>query len=348
MKQSFASSTARLHAEQSSGVALARSVRRYSPTPEDIEYMNNMLLAVMKNRTTKVQRHSEIGRALQQQFLAQTEISQRNSFFAPTAHVQRDDPTSPIENSGCGAEENDDDDDLDVILRLSEVDQGPAKSSHRLEMDRIHAGLDSCPAGWTQLIVEIKKELGGLIVGAKFCKANGIVQSLKGQARIRFLKPTESRRIGATKRAFLIIEGDSEETVNEAEDKLLIRISEVCAGPPHVHQETRKLLKLPAAANRSMGQVPRAKGALLKKQLLVASAAPPAIKEDQKERACSAIDDEECIFCLCKPKSIVILPCRHCVYCDDCQVYLKDACPCCRGSIESLIQMGRLTDIDGL
>lgn len=160
MKQSFASSTARLHAEQSSGVALARSVRRYSPTPEDIEYMNNMLLAVMKNRTTKVQRHSEIGRALQQQFLAQTEISQRNSFLAPTAHVQRDNPTSPIENSGCGAEENDDDDDLDVILRLSEVDQGPAKSSHRLEMDRIHAGLDSCPAGWTQLIVEIKKELG--------------------------------------------------------------------------------------------------------------------------------------------------------------------------------------------
>ena len=56
-----------------------------------------------------------------------------------------------------------------------------------------------------------------------------------------------------------------------------------------------------------------------------------------------SVDDEgaNCVVCLSEPRTIAILPCRHCCLCEDCSdsfVKSQASCPICRGQIGSLMK----------
>lgn len=44
----------------------------------------------------------------------------------------------------------------------------------------------------------------------------------------------------------------------------------------------------------------------------------------------------ECVVCLCEPRAVVLLPCRHLAVCGDCLPHL-DKCPCCRAAFDGYL-----------
>lgn len=61
-------------------------------------------------------------------------------------------------------------------------------------------------------------------------------------------------------------------------------------------------------------------------------------KEDFRKRQVEQEESSNCCICMSKPKSVLLLPCRHLCACEDCSDALQD-CPICRVPVAQNIKV---------